>query len=134
MYEGLATLLEEDVLSSYDYWNPVGGFLEPEQKLMLGVLEDAIACLQKNAGRPNSFLFRETVDWFVEEKSAWLFSFENICAAIGIDSHHLRQRLLCRQGKPVAVQPGDKRSSARNVRKRSGRVVKVTRRSLISPV
>jgi hypothetical protein len=68
----------------------------PEKSLMLAVLEDAIMCFQKYAPAQNSKgkrLFREAEYWILEENSDWLFSFENICTALGLDPNYIRDGL-----------------------------------------
>lgn len=70
--------------------------LEPEKMLMLAVLEDAVYCMQKNlraTSRKGQRLMRETEDWLHEEDSDWLFSFNNVCDALGLDAPYLRQGL-----------------------------------------
>lgn len=71
--------------------------LGPEQRLMLAVLEDAIACFQKNLSARNNkgkTLFRETEEWIVEKDSGWIFSFESICEGLGLDPQYVRQGLM----------------------------------------
>ena len=71
--------------------------LEPERRLLLAVLEDAIACFQKDIDAPEgrrSKTFREAEEWFLERDSERLFSFENTCEAIGINPSYLRQGLF----------------------------------------
>jgi hypothetical protein len=70
--------------------------LEPETKLMLAVLEDAIACFQKYAftrDRKGKVLFQEAEYWVQDTNSDWPFSFANVCETLGFDPDHLRQGL-----------------------------------------
>jgi len=70
--------------------------LEPEKKLMLAVLEDAIACFQKYAftrDRKAKVLFQEAEDWVQDTNSDWPFSFANVCETLGFDPDYLRQGL-----------------------------------------
>lgn len=72
--------------------------LEPEKKLMLAVLGDAVACFQNYSFPCNAreeALFRDAEGWFLEEKREWLFSFESICDALGFDPEYVRQGLRC---------------------------------------
>jgi hypothetical protein len=70
--------------------------LEPEKKLMLAVLEDAIACFQKyvfvREGK-GKVLFQEAEDWVWDTNSDWLFSFANVCETLGFNPAFLRQGL-----------------------------------------
>jgi hypothetical protein len=77
----------------------------PEQRLMAAVLEEALRCLQGKAyvpGRPLAATDRQrrrlpvqqaATRWFASQETAWPFSFENICAALGLDADTLRRRL-----------------------------------------
>ena len=71
--------------------------LEPEKKLMLAVLEDAIACFQAyvdaKKGRRKR-LFDEAEEWILQPRSDYLFCFENVCEYLGIDPGSLRKGLL----------------------------------------
>lgn len=71
--------------------------LEPESKLILAVLEEAIQCFQKYhlaGGRGNRALFCEAENWIMEENSEWPFSFENCCLAVGLSPGYVRRGLL----------------------------------------
>lgn len=66
---------------------------QPEKRLMLAVMEDAIATFQKSAPavtRRQRRLLKETEDWIGSEDNSWPFSFENICAALDIEPAYLR--------------------------------------------
>jgi hypothetical protein len=71
--------------------------LAPEIQLMLAVLEDAVACFQKyifardGKGRE---MFREAEEWILAEESDWLFSFDNIADALGLNPRYLREGLM----------------------------------------
>jgi hypothetical protein len=59
--------------------------LEPEQKLMLAVLDNAIACFQKYAftrDRKGKVLFQEAEYWVQDTNSDWPFSFANVCETL----------------------------------------------------
>jgi hypothetical protein len=71
-------------------------YLEPEKKLMLAVLEDAIACFQKYAfarDRKGKMLFQEAEFWIQNTNSDWPFSFANVCETLGFGPDYLRQGL-----------------------------------------
>jgi hypothetical protein len=70
--------------------------LQPEKRLMLAVLESAVATYQKHAlatSRRGQRLFRETEQWLGEPGDGWLFSFENICNALLLDPGFIRSGL-----------------------------------------
>ena len=76
--EKVVSLFEPDMLLSAQYMENLRRKtpIEPEKKLMLAVLEDAINCFQANAmaerGRRKR-LFDETLDWFLHRGDDWLF-------------------------------------------------------------
>ena len=103
--EKVASLFQPDTLLPAQYLDTFRrkAPLEPEKRLMLAVMEDAVACFQKyllaRDGRGRA-LFWEAEEWVVEEGSDWLFSFENICEVLGFNPQYVRQGLLrWKQGK-----------------------------------
>ncbi len=69
----------------------------PEKRLMLAILQDAVACLEKGFFRPSQRCSRsasEVVQWITQRDSTWLFSFENICENLNFDAEALRQQLF----------------------------------------
>jgi len=72
--------------------------LEGELKLLMAVLEDAIRCYLRNVdakGGERKREFIEVRNWFESTVAgpAGIFSFENLCEALGIEPHRLRARL-----------------------------------------
>ena len=89
--------------------------LEPERLLMLAVLEDAFSCLQNHptyASRKHKKLFDETLRWVLTDDDDWLFSFNNVCEAVGLSPGWLR-RGLTRIAEGGSGSPGT-RGSARS--------------------
>ena len=87
--ERIGSLLQPDSLLSAHYFGTLRRktLLEPEKKLMLAILEDAIHCFQDNLLTQNvrsRRLFEEAEEWIVEADGDWVFSFENICEALGL--------------------------------------------------
>ena len=81
--EALAPLFQPDTVASAEYFEiyqrKVG--LEPEKKLRLAVLRDAIGCFQNYLlarDKRRKKWFQEAQEWFNEKESKWIFSFENI--------------------------------------------------------
>ncbi|MGH7827171.1 MAG: hypothetical protein ACREQ7_18600 [Candidatus Binatia bacterium] len=99
MEERVTSLFQPDTLLPDQFMDTFRrkSHLEPEKKLMLAVLEDAIACYQKYVfardGKGRA-LFQETEEWIMEENGDWLFSFANVCDTLGFDSGYLREGLL----------------------------------------
>lgn len=85
--------------------------LEPEKKLMLAILEDAVACFQKfliardSKGKAQ---FRDTEDWIFQRAEACVFSFDIVCETLGLDPNYLRRGLAQwkqqRVSRPPAAQ------------------------------
>ena len=125
--ERVSSLFQPDTLLPAQYLETYRrkAHLEPEKRLMLAVLEDAIACFQKylfsRDGRGRT-LFREAEEWIVEEGSDWLFSFENICEVLGFDPQYVRQGLLRWKQKRMAERPKAKiyRLTPRGERRKGG--------------
>jgi|SRR5688572_6233798 hypothetical protein len=107
--EDSGRLFEPDtVLSAQFYANYKGGpYKQPELRLMAAVLEDAISCLTAKV-RPATARqlkqFEDAWQWFAaEDDSEWIFSFKNICEALGIDPAYLRRGLI---RWATATEPG----------------------------
>jgi hypothetical protein len=94
-----SSLFQPDTLLSEQYLETTRRktHLEPEKRLMLAILEDAVDCFQKyvTAERPKEkALFQEAEEWFMEKDSDLFFSFENICESLGLDPDYLRKGLM----------------------------------------
>lgn len=113
MDEKLASLFQPDTLLSAQYFDNLRGktLLEPEKRLMLALLEDAVQCFQDNilaqSGKKKR-LFEEAEEWILEEDGDWIFSFENICEFLGFSPAYLRQGLLRWKEKKLTMSPGAK--------------------------
>lgn len=81
--------------------------LLPEKTLMLAVLEDAVTCYQTYAlarsGKAKD-LFDEAERWIFQTDNGWLFSFEQICSALGWDAAYVR-RGLAESRKALLARP-----------------------------
>lgn len=77
------------------FWDTVRrkGHANPEQDLMLAVLKDALLNYKKNL-RTRNGLFKDDQLWFFTDETDRLFSFESVCAVLGLDSKGIRKRLL----------------------------------------
>jgi hypothetical protein len=88
----------EDVLSQADIILPTQYFgtlhkaeLCNEQRLMLAVLVDAINLFRR--GRGGNRALAEAARWVDTRGTAHVFSFDNVCEALEIESEGLRSRL-----------------------------------------
>ena len=92
---------------------------EGEKRLMLALLENAIEDFQKYAfanDKARKELFQEAEDWFFATDNDSLFSFENICEYLQLNSNYLRQGLLRWKTAQRKGRPGQ---SAANFKSRS---------------
>ena len=73
-----------------------GASLQPEKRLMLAVLEEAVATFQRHAAantRVGIRLFADVEAWIGSDDGEWPFSFLNICHALGLEPAYLRSGL-----------------------------------------
>lgn len=97
--EKMGSLFQPDTLLSAQYFDTVRrkAHLEPEKRFMLAILEDAIDCFQKYIFARDArgkTIFAEAEQWIMEENGDWIFSFENVCDALGFNASYVRQGLL----------------------------------------
>jgi len=67
--------------------------LQPEKRLMLAVLEDAVGAYQKYVHASNRRarrLFDEAEEWVESPSVDGPFAFENVCEALGLEAGYLR--------------------------------------------
>jgi hypothetical protein len=95
---GLPAMLEPDVLLTSQYFDRVRRQLEdaPERMLMLAVLEEAVGVYLRFAAADTAYqqhMFAEAEAWIESEEHHWLFSFESICDAVGLEPGYMRRGL-----------------------------------------
>ena len=104
---------------------------EPERRLMLAILEDAISCMLKNpqgATPQQRKQYEEARNWVTtEEESDWMFSFKNICEVLSLDPNYVRRGLV-QQGIIRSAPPTIKHRSAKQ---RSAKLLSSTQRKKI---
>jgi hypothetical protein len=109
----VGSLFQPDTLLSAQYFETfrTKADLEPEKRLMLAILEDAVDCLQKyifaRDGRGKR-IFQEAEDWIFEENSDRLFPLENICQVLGFNPKYVRNGLLLWKRTELAERPKPK--------------------------
>jgi hypothetical protein len=69
---------------------------EPEKRLMLAVLHDAVVCLEHEIAKPStgSDSYRDARNWILAREKGHLFCFESICEALDWNADQIRERLL----------------------------------------
>lgn len=88
--------LEPETILPSQYFSGVqiDASLQPEKRLMLAVLEDAVGTFQKYVNmsdRRAQALFTETEEWFASDDVEWPYSFVNMCHALGLEVDYMRQ-------------------------------------------
>jgi hypothetical protein len=113
------SLFEPDILSEAIFRRNARRALTPECRLLIAILADAIDCYQKNLVARSARgrrLCREAEKWMLSDDQAWVFSFRNICDALGVDAEAVRARTRvwkARQPTPVGLDRGAARSNVR---------------------
>jgi hypothetical protein len=72
---------------------------QPERRLMIAVLEDALETYLATMGALRGIRrvrFTEAAAWFRSDDTEWPFSFVNICQACGFDAPTIRRTLVRR--------------------------------------
>jgi hypothetical protein len=97
--QDLGFLFEPDVLASGQFHSMLKGshIPDPERRLMVAILEDAVSCLSKNprrCPRQQRKSFDEAHSWInASDTEGWVFSFTNVCETLGIEPSYLRSGL-----------------------------------------
>jgi hypothetical protein len=74
----------------------LGAAMQPEKRLMLAVLEDAVATLQRGAAATRRGAARELEEvraWFASDDTGWPYAFVNVCHVLGFEPSYLRRGL-----------------------------------------
>jgi hypothetical protein len=105
--EKISSLFEPDTLVSAQHFQNFRRktYFEPEKRLMLAVLEDAVDCFQvygtARSGRGKK-LFNEAEAWIMMKRDDWIFSFVNVCQMLGFNPEYVRQGLRRWKQKTLA--------------------------------
>jgi len=70
---------------------------QPEQRLMLAVLEEAVGTFQKYClanERSGQRLFVDAEDWFTSDDIEWPYSFVNICHTLDLEVDYVRDGMV----------------------------------------
>lgn len=90
-------LLEGECLLPTQFWDRTGpALISPEGRLLLAILEEALATYLRYAGatdRRARRLFDEAEQWIFSTAIDWPLSFENICALLSIEPQYVRRGL-----------------------------------------
>jgi len=109
--DNLTSLFQPDTLLSAQYFDSrrSATLPEAERRLMLAILQDAIACyrdyLFSQSGKGKR-LFDDAETWIMTADADWIFSFDHVCQALGINSEYVRRGLLRWKEKQRAHHAG----------------------------
>jgi hypothetical protein len=87
----------------------LGAGLQPEKRLMLAVLEDAIASYRRSATGSGKGAARELASvsaWFASDDTSWPFAFLNICHVLGFEPDCLQRGLDAGTVTPASADGG----------------------------
>lgn len=106
-------LLQPDTLLPSQYFAILKrkGAHEPERRLVVAVLEDAVECFQKHihARDPKARqLFADAEEWICSQDRSWPFSFENVCDLLQINPEYLRRGLIAWRDNQMSEHPRGK--------------------------
>jgi len=107
--ERIASLFQPDTVLSTQYFENLRRktLLEPEKRLMFAILEDGVHCYLENLGASDAKkkqIFEEAAAWITQIDGDWVFSFDSVCNALGLNPEYVRQGLL--RQKQKSVKPG----------------------------
>jgi len=100
-------LFQPDVLLKAEFYDTTGKrrHEQPEKRLMLAILEDALLCFQNYflaSDKKGRAAFRDAEEWILDKNSSWLFSCENLCEELGLNPDYVRAGLMRWKEKQLA--------------------------------
>ena len=106
--ENSAILFSSNSIDEFQYFSTLRRreFAEPEKILLRAVLEDALRCLRKYRfakNRRGQKLFHEAEEWLLSGADEWIFSFNNVCEALGLNPTYVRRCALRGSEKPLEI-------------------------------
>ena len=124
IHQDLTFLFEPDVLAPNQFQAILKSSQtpDPERRLMVAILEDAVSCLSRDprrCPRQQRRSFDEAHSWVnANEIDDWVFSFTNVCETLGLNPGYLRRGLnrwtaLAQSGAAVKPRLKKYRSGAR---------------------
>jgi hypothetical protein len=104
-----AYLLQPDTLLPAQYFAALRrkSAHEPERRLVIAVLQDAVDCFKKHLfarDRKSRQLFLDAEQWICSEDRCWPFSFENVGDLLQINAEYLRRGLLTWKDRELAAR------------------------------
>ena len=111
-------LIPDSVLPAQLCGAPFGGArVQPEKRLQLAVLADAVLTFDRGVGRSRpANAFTEVEEWFASEDTDGPFTFLTICHSLALDPGYIRRGLRVRDSRSAAT--GTKRHLRRESNER----------------
>jgi hypothetical protein len=105
----VTSLFQPDTLLSTQFFGDRRSrtLLEPEKRLMLAILEDAVYCFRDNRSAKHGKkkrLFDNAKGWFFESDD-WVFGFQNICSVLGLNPEYVLKGLVRWQTNKLSQNP-----------------------------
>ena len=94
--------------------------LDPERRLMVAVLEDAVNVYLKQvlATDPKAQqLFVDAEEWIMADDPTWFFSFTNVCDTLDLDASYIRSGLRRWKERKLAEQAAGKLAVRQEVKR-----------------
>jgi hypothetical protein len=94
--QDLSFVFEPDVLASDQFHTILKSSQasDPERRLMVAMLEDAVSCLSKDprrVPRQQRKAFEEAYSWVnADDAEDWIFCFTSVCETLGLNASYLR--------------------------------------------
>lgn len=109
----------------------LGAHLQPEKRLMLAVLEDAVAVYLREAHHPGtgSADFVAACAWLQSRDGTWPFSFVAICRALELEPSAIRRGLRAWRARQLALPPEKRMRTRSPFRRMSGTRTKTCARA-----
>ena len=76
--------------------------LDPERRLMLAVLHEAVLAYLAGDARTTRAGMQELDAWFRSDDTSWPYSFGNLCDALGLDRAAVRRALYLQRLERLA--------------------------------
>ena len=108
-FDRVSSLFQADTLAAQQYQDTYRRKIpqQPEIRLMLAVLEDAINCYQDNifaANKKRVLLFKEAEEWFMSDDASWIFSFVSVCSILNLEPDYFRMGIKRWAAKQKSVR------------------------------
>ncbi len=114
---------DADIILPEQLYSEVSAVKEPERRLRLAILKDALRYFQRfhdTTDHRERALFEDAADWFASPDRSEPFAFENVCDALGLDPDYVRRglrrwreaaRSLLQRPRPVPLTGGTRQKT-----------------------